>query len=314
MATCTWPARSSVGRHGTPPTSPTASHDDPDGDSLTPVTDIQNVQVEATDLDVVATVKVNQLWPKDVVGLPKYGVSIGGREIESWVPEPGSASEVVTYDHSMERALPSEWSEWDATANTVTFRIPRSYLADAKVTAPYDVFALTSYRAPTKLWTLVADDRAPDAGAIGVAAPAGGQSAAGAGGASSSGSGSATAGILDPIVLERPGGNTFTPADSTLGVTGGPVHEFSLSVPESSSVELLLDWPDSSDLDMYVTGAATGSGGLRRPARAPRPRGCPGHPGHRGQPLPRPRRSVDELHAPGDGRPERLWRGRRPDQ
>ena len=40
---------------------------------------------------------------------------------------------MVTYDHSMETALPSEWSEWDAVANTVTFRIPRSYLAGAKV-------------------------------------------------------------------------------------------------------------------------------------------------------------------------------------
>jgi hypothetical protein len=246
--------------HGDPPTSPTASSDDPEGDSYTPVTDIQNLQVEATELDVVATVKVNQLWPKDAVSLPKYGVSIGGREIESYIPEPGSSSDVVTMDHSMERALPSEWSEWDAAANTVTFRIPRSYLADAKVTAPYDVFALTSYRAPTKLWTVVADDRAPDAGAIGVAAPAS-DSAASTGGdaVSPSGEGSAAATIADPIVLEQPGGNTFTVADSTLGVTGGPGHEFRLSVPEPSTVELTLNWQDSSDLDMYVTGAAQGS-------------------------------------------------------
>ena len=244
--------------HDTPPTSPTAAYDDPDGDSLTPVTDIQNIQVEVTDLDVVATVKVNQLWPKDVVSLPKYGVSIGGREIESYIPEPDNPNDVVTMDHSMERALPSEWSEWDAAANTVTFRIPRSYLADARVTAPYDVFALTSYRAPTKLWTVVADDRAPDAGAIGVGAPAGDQSAAAGGGPSTSGSGSTASSLLDPIVLERPGGNTFTAADSTLGVTGGR-HEFSLSVPETSTVELTLGWEDASDLDMFVTGAAQGS-------------------------------------------------------
>jgi hypothetical protein len=249
--------------HDAPPTSSTASQDDPDGDSLTPVTDIQNVQVEATDLEVVATIKVNQLWPKDAVSVPKYGVSIGGREIESWVPEPDNPAEVVTYDHSMEKALPSEWSEWDAAANTVTFRIPRSYLAQAKVTAPYDVFALTSYRAPTKLWTVVADDRAPDAGAIGVAAPAGDQtatqSATQSGATSPAASGSATGSLLDPIVLERPGGNTFTAADSTLGVTGGPGHEFTLDVPEASTVELTLGWEDASDLDMTVTGAAQGS-------------------------------------------------------
>jgi hypothetical protein len=242
-----------------PPTSPTASHDDPDGDSLTPVTDISNLQVEVTDLEVVATVKVEQLWPKDVVGLPKYGVSIGGREIESTIPDPRNPADVVTYDHSMETYLPSEWSEWDATANTVTFGIPRSYLAGARVVAPYDVFALTSYRSPTYMWTVVADDRAPDAGAVDVAAPGGGESTSST--SPSSTTGGATAGsLLDPVVLERPGGNTFTVTDSSLGETGGPGHQFTLPVPEKSTVELVLAWPDASDLDMYVTGAAQGSG------------------------------------------------------
>jgi hypothetical protein len=242
-----------------PPTSPTASYDDPDGDSLTPVTDISNLQVEVTDLEVVATLVVDQLWPKDVVGLPKYGVSIGGREIESTIPDPRSPADVVTYDHSMETNLPSEWSEWDATANTVTFRIPRSYLADAKIVAPYDIFALTSYRSPTHMWTVVADDRAPDTGAIDVAAPGGGQTNTGTP-SSSTTSGGATAGsLLDPVVLERPGGNTFAVTDSTLGETGGPGHNFTLPVPEKSTVELMLGWPDASDLDMYVTGAAQGS-------------------------------------------------------
>ena len=241
-----------------PPTSPTNSHDDPDGDSLTPVTDITNLQVEVTDLDVVATIKVDQLWPEDLVGLPKYGVSIGGREIESTIPDPSNPADVVTYDHSMETNLPSEWSEWDATANTVTFRIPRSYLAGASIVAPYDVFALTSYRSPTHMWTVVADDRAPDTGAIDVAAPGGGESTSGT--SPSPTTGGATAGsLLDPVALERPGGNTFTITDSTLGETGGPGHLFTLPVPDKSTVELVLAWPDSSDLDMYVTGAAQGS-------------------------------------------------------
>ncbi|WP_107705898.1 thrombospondin type 3 repeat-containing protein [Nocardioides allogilvus] len=244
------------------PTSPTASHDDPDSDSLTPLTDITNVQVEVTPLDVVTTVKVSRLWPDDMVSLPKYGVSIGGREIESFVTEPDS-SEVVTRDHSSETTLPSEWSQWDTVANTVTFRIPRSYLAQQRVEAPYDVFALTSYRAPTRLWTVVADDRAPDAGAIGVAAPAGetpaGTSTSGSSSTGSSNGDSTVAGLLDPVLLEQPGGNTFTVTDSTLGVTGGAGHTFKLAVPETSTVELLLSWPDGSDLDMDVTGAAAGS-------------------------------------------------------
>ncbi len=243
-----------------PPTSTTAAHDDADGDSLTPVTDISNVQVEVTDLDVVATVKVADLWPEGVVGLPKYGVSIDGREIESTIPDPTDPATVVTYDHSMESDLPSEWSEWDATANTVTFRIPRSYLAAAKKTAPYDVFALTSYRSPNNMWTVLADDRAPDQGAIGVAAPApaAGSTVVETSSTSSSG-GTTTDAVLDPVVLEHPGGNTFMVTDSTLGATGGAGHTFRLDVPETSTVELLLMWPDASDLDMTVTGAASGS-------------------------------------------------------
>lgn len=238
------------------PTSPTTSYDDPDGDSLTPVTDITNLQVEVTDLDVVATVKVDQLWPKDLTSVAKYGVSIGGREIETTIPDPRNPADVVTYDHSMETYLPSEWSQWDATANTVTFRIPRSYLAAAKVVAPYDVFALTSYRAPTNMWTVLADDRAPDAGRVDVAAPAAAQATAGA----SSAGGSTPAGsLLDPIVLERDGGNTFTVTDSTLGQNDSAGHTFTLAVPEKSTVELVLSWPDASDLDMYVTGAAQGN-------------------------------------------------------
>ncbi len=243
------------------PTSTTASHDDPVGDSLSPLTDLSGLQVEVTDLEVVVTTKVDQLWPEDVVALPKYGVSIGGREIESTIPDPRNPADVVTYDRSMETPLPSEWSEWDATANTVTFRIPRSYLAGAKVVAPYDVFALSSYRAPTNMWTVVADDRAPDAGAVDVAAPQGGQTDGGTtsttGGAGQGGT--ATGSLLSPVDLEQPGGNTFVVTDSTLGETGGPGHRFTLPVPEKSDVELRLSWPDASDLDMYVTGAATGS-------------------------------------------------------
>ncbi len=245
-----------------PPTSPTTSHDDPDGDSLTPVTDILNLQVEVTDLDVVATLKVDQLWPEGVVGLPKYGVSIGGREIESTIPDPRNPADVVTYDRSMEKYLPSDWSEWDATADTVTFSIPRSYLAGAKVVAPYDVFALTSYRPPTNMWTAVADDRTPDTGSVDVAAPAGAQptttGASPSGSSSTSTGGSTALGLLDPVFLEREGGNSFTVTDSTVGETGGPGHRFTLDVPEKSTVELLLSWPDASDLDMYVTGAAQG--------------------------------------------------------
>ena len=143
----------------------------------------------------------------------------------------------------MERALPSEWSEWDASANTVTFHIPRSYLADAKVTAPYDVFALTSYPRPTRSgrsWPTTA--RPTPAPSASRRRPVTSRPARRPAAASPSGSGSTAAAPLDPIVLERPGGNTFTAADTSLGVTGGPGHEFTPVGARASDVELLLGW------------------------------------------------------------------------
>jgi hypothetical protein len=243
-----------------PPTSPTGSAEDPSGDAVTALTDIRQLDVEVTELEVTAVVKVAQLWPSTQVTSPsEYGVSIGGRQIKSFVPDPRSPAEVTTYDHSMEQPLPSSWSEWDTVANTVTFRIPRSYLAGAKVTAPYEVFALSGYIANNK-FTVVSDDRAPDTGSIGVAAPGATPAASGSAAGSGAGTGGNTAGsTLDTVVLEQPGGNSFTVADTSLGVTSGTQDTFTLDVPEASDVELLLSWGDSSDLDMTVTGAATGS-------------------------------------------------------
>jgi len=110
------------------------------------------------------------------------------------------------------------------------------------------------------MWPLVADARAPDKGGIAFAAPAGEPAPAGTASSTPAGGGGTTSGgVLNPVLLERPGGNTFMVTDSTLGVTGGPGHTFSLPVPESSTVELLLSWPDGSDLDLTVTGAASGS-------------------------------------------------------
>jgi len=238
-----------------PPTSTTASTDDPEGDSTSSLTDIQNVQVAVSDLEVTATIRVKQLWPSGVASLPQYSVSIGGRQFDSKVTDTG----VVTADHSMETNVPSNWSSWDASANTVTFHIPRSYLAGAKVTAPYDVFAISGYTTPNKIWTIVTDDRAPDSKWVSAAAPGAGTSGTTSGTTSTSTNGSSTGSTLDTVVLERPGGNTFTVASTSFGVLTSSRHTFTLNVPERSNVELTLDWPDASDLDLYVTGAETGS-------------------------------------------------------
>ena len=62
--------------------------------------------------------------------------------------------------------------------------------------------------------------------------------------------------MLDTVDL---GTGSFTVADTTLGELDGTQDRYTLSVPSASDVELLLEWDDASDLDMFVTGGATGS-------------------------------------------------------
>lgn len=234
-----------------PPTSTTGSADDPEGDALSELTDLQQVQASTSALEVTATLKVARLWPStSVTSLPGYAVSIGGHEFTSYIPDPRSPVEVTTYDHSNEHTLPSGWSTWDPVANTVTFRIPRSYLAGVGVQAPYKVFAMSSITANNK-FTLVADDRAPDTGAVAVAAVAPPP-------ATPDGNGWGT------YTLQQPGGNTFTVADTTLFGTrdladGSSLDKYTFTVGKRSDVEIVLAWTDASgfvnDLNLSVNGA-----------------------------------------------------------
>jgi len=249
------------------PTATTASASDPDGDSAATLTDLQQLDVEVTDLEVTAVLKVAQLWPStSVASLPQYSIAIDGQQIASYIPDPRSPAEVATYDHSMEKPLPSGWSTWDAVANTVTFHIPRSYLANsAQEVAPYDVFALSGYGANDK-FTLVADDRAPDAGMLRVAGPAASAEGSTTTTLTSGAGGSTTGSHLETIDLVQPAGNSFTAADSTFGITGAS-DKFTLNVPEAADIELVLAWGDSSELDLKVSGAATGSSSTGTPSR-----------------------------------------------
>jgi len=245
-----------------PPTSTTASAADPDGDSNTPLTDLQKLDVEVTDLEVTATLKVAQLWPStEVTSLPKYGIVIDGQEFESYIPDPRSPATVKTWDHSYEHEVPAEWSSWDTATNAVTFHIPRSYLADnSQETAPYDVFAMAGYGGNDK-FNIVPDDRAPDAGFVGVAEPGvapGGTTSTTVTPEPAQSGDSSTSSVLETVVLEQEGGNHFGAEDTQTGLTDNS-HHFTLDVPETSHVELTLAWEDNSDLDLSVSGAATAS-------------------------------------------------------
>jgi len=241
-----------------PPTSYTASASDPTGDGLvkSPLTDILGLDVSTSDLEVTATLKVAQLWPVGQVSSPpEYSISINGRQIDSYALDAAHPNEVSTYDHSMEAPLPGTWSTWDAVANTVTFHIPRSWLAsNAQVTAPYSVFAMTGYMIDSYM-TLTKDDRAPDAGQIAVA---------GSALPAQTGDG----GRVKTVHLEQSGGNFFYPWESSIGSESNPLWKplagdrsdyFTLDVPEAADVELTLAWDGKSQLDLSTSGAATAS-------------------------------------------------------
>lgn len=67
----------------------------------------------------------------------------------------------------------------------------------------------------------------------------------------------------DEVYFEHPGGNTFQVTDSTAGAHTATNHTFTLDIEQPSDVAFQLTWTDevsSNDLDLYITGAATGSG------------------------------------------------------
>ncbi len=244
---------------GEQPTSPTGSYDDADDDASTDLTEIQTLEVAVTDTEVTAVIDVERLWPStSVTSLPAYSVIIDGRRFDSFVPDPRSPAEVVTWDSGTEKNLPEGSSVWDVSANTVTFHISRQYLASQRITTPYDVAGQTAVSPAKRL--VAVDDKAPDTGSVGVAgSPLPSSSGSTASGPATSGTGTA---VTETITLEQPDGNTFTPADSTFGATTAVVdttHHFSLPVTQPSQVELNLTWDDATtDLDMRVSGAASG--------------------------------------------------------
>jgi len=233
------------------PTEPTGSHDDPDDDATTALTEIQALDVAVTDAHVQAVLDVEQLWPStEVTSLPAYSVIINGRRFDSFVPDPRAPAGVATWDSGTETYLPEGTSAWDLVANTVTFRIPRQYLARANIVTPYDVSSQASVEPATRL--VAVDDRAPDTGGIGVAGAPLVEATTGDGG--SSPSGAATAEV-------KQWHGTFTPLDTSFGVRSALLDSSdhrTLVVAERSDVELMLTWdsPADNDLDLYATGAA----------------------------------------------------------
>ena len=237
-----------------PPTTPVASVQDVAGDGTTPMTDITYFTARATRDAVKATVKMDQLWPTVEGGrVTAYGLYVGGRKFDSFVTTQGTTSDVQTIDSGARHMMPLGTSKWDTKAGTVSFTIPRSYLAQQRIEAPYSVFAETGVHIRTKDWVMSLD-RAPDAKVVHLSAPPMTPLAPNAPIAKKVSRSSAH--------LHHTGGNAFTPADTStaqvpLAPELGNIHEITVPVTKQSKVAVTVKWDDpSAALGLDVKGGS----------------------------------------------------------
>ena len=151
------------------PTSPTGSADDPDDDAPRPETEILGLDVEVTETDVIATVRVREVPAATTLGTHVvYRVIVDGLRFDSSMTTAAALNPTAT---NRVRTTVGATSKWDTEADTVAFHVSRDYLAFLRVPSPYEVTARTAV-APQGVFVTV-DDYAPDAGGypIAVAGP-----------------------------------------------------------------------------------------------------------------------------------------------
>lgn len=250
----TWDATAAWATKEVAPKASSTRADDPTGDGTTPMTDLTGFTAAVTRDAVTATLSLDRLWPTTDGGRATgYGLYVGGRKFDSFVVTQGTSSEVQTIDAGGRNIMPAGTSTWDTEKGTVTFTIPRSYLARHRIAAPYDVFAATGVHIRTKDW-VTSLDRAPDTGKVRLAGPTmrpGPKDAP-----------MAKKGRTRTVELQHEGGNTFTPEDtSTQGIplvpVIGNVHRIALPIKEQATAEVTLTWDDpSSSLGLVVKGGS----------------------------------------------------------
>ena len=150
------------------------------------------------------------MWPVPyVTSLAAYSLTINGRRLDSFIPTGGPDGKPAVLDNGTGYFLPPGTATWNAANDTVTFHVRRDYLADQQIKAPYNVYAVTGLHARTNDWVKTLDV-APDARNL---EPGGAEARQG-----------------DPRRPEgeeevttktyQAGSGSFTPADSTLGLSG----------------------------------------------------------------------------------------------
>jgi len=249
-----WDATASWVSPKAAPTRTSTSVADPTGDGTLPTTDLTGFTASVTPTAVKARLTIDQLWPTTDGGrVTGYGIYVGGRKFDSFVTTQGTSSEVQTIDSGGRYIMPKGTSTWDTATNSVSFTIPRAYLAKHRILAPYAVFAETGVHVRTKDW-VASLDRAPATGSKLLAAPPMGTEERDAPMAKRQ--------TTRTLTLQHSSGNTFTPADtSTYGVplvpVIGNVHQLALPIKEQATVEVKLAWDDpASALGLQVKGGS----------------------------------------------------------
>lgn len=236
-----------------PPQDATGRAADPSGDATAPVSDITGLAVKVTAAKVRAVLSVEELWPVSGGSAVAYSLVIDGRRFDSFVPTTSTDGRPITLDNGTGVPMPDGTAVWDKDADTVTFAVPRWYLKEQNILAPYDVGGQTGLHARTNDW-LVTEDVVPNRGVVAVSGPR-----------------PAPAPRLDvpkadrvttrTVSLEHEGGNTFLPTDSTFGL--GLVsavetrHFLPLELTRQATVTVDLTWDDpASILGLKVVGGS----------------------------------------------------------
>jgi hypothetical protein len=232
------------------PTAFSANKADTAGDSYSPVTDLQGLKVNVTKTAIVATMKVGQVWPVvNGTSLVAYSLTIDGRRLDSFVPTGGTDGKVVVMDNGTGYYLPAGTATWDTTANTVTFKVRRDYLADQQIRAPYNVYGVTGYHARSNDW-VANDDLVPNKVDLDLAAPAMGPETR-----------DAPKATRVTTTTYKAASGSFVPSDSTLGVglISAVDNRDYVQVPVKvqSSALVTLKWDGDASMGLTVGGGSS---------------------------------------------------------
>lgn len=234
------------------PTKRSAAASDATGDTAVPFTDLTAVRASVTPAAVKATMSVSQVWPIAQGGsATAYSLLVNGRRFDSFIGTGSLGDPVMVMDNGTGYYLPEGTATWNVGQGTVTFSVPRDYLADQHIVAPYTINAVTGIHLRSNDWVRTTDS-VPDAEGLKLAAPAMGPETRDAPVAATVKKSRST--------LTPAGGAMLLPTDSTLGV--GLVSAvdtrdyYRLPIKQQATARVTLAWTGASSLALSVNGGS----------------------------------------------------------